>query len=264
MIINYETFEGKLEEYVFKNAKADLINSIATNPWRYIGLFRPTSPKFKLMQNITHSHEIKFGDFIEDIVTVYLGKYYKNLPKKAKYKDEDIIFDQVFTLDNSIYLIEQKIRDDHDSTKKRGQFNNFINKIKYLREIYPNKKIHALMWFIDPSLKKNKNYYTQNIVTIRKNLKVNAYLFYGEELLEFLDKSSVWDEMITYLERWKEMAANNIDLNFEMDWEETKEELSKGVTQKTWRKLISNEKIVKEILAVLFPTGKYRVLIEKE
>ena len=36
----------------------------------------------------------------------------------------------------NIFLIEQKVRDDHDSTKKRGQYNNFINKIRAIKNKY--------------------------------------------------------------------------------------------------------------------------------
>ena len=79
-IIEYEEFVNELKQTVYKNAKSDLLNKVADNPDRYIGIFRPTSPELKLIQNITQSHEISFGDFIEDIMTLYLGHYYKNLP----------------------------------------------------------------------------------------------------------------------------------------------------------------------------------------
>ena len=124
-ILEYDEFVDELKRTVYKNEKADLINKVASNPDRYIGIFRPTTPKLKLIQNITQSHEISFGDFVEDIITVYLGKYYKNLPKRATYKGEAILFDQLFEYNNKIFMIEQKMRDDHDSTKKRGQFENF-------------------------------------------------------------------------------------------------------------------------------------------
>ena len=62
-------------------------------------------------------------------------------------------------------MIEQKIRDDHDSTKKRGQFVNFVKKIKYLKQEYPTNKISASMWFVDNSLMKNKRYYLNMMET---------------------------------------------------------------------------------------------------
>ena len=142
-IVKFEPTKKLNYTYQINTDIADLINKVASNPDRYIGIFRPTTPELKLIQNITQSHEISFGDFVEDIITVYLGKYYKNLPKRATYKGETILFDQLFEYNNKIFMIEQKMRDDHDSTKKRGQFENFIKKVEYLKETYPNKEIEA-------------------------------------------------------------------------------------------------------------------------
>ena len=62
-IIEYEEFADKLKTTIYKNAKSDLIKKVAGHPERYIVIFRPTSPELKLVQNITQSHEIVFGDF---------------------------------------------------------------------------------------------------------------------------------------------------------------------------------------------------------
>ena len=82
---------------------------------------------------------------------------YKNLEKKLEFQNNKLSFDQLFCDKNTIFLIEQKIRDDHDSTKKRGQYANFINKIRAIKNTYKNKKIdlteilaitHATLTFI--------------------------------------------------------------------------------------------------------------------
>ncbi len=261
-IIDYNHFKSELEKTVYKNAKADLINKVATNPDRYVGIFRPTSPELKLIQNITQSHEISFGDFIEDIITEYLGHYYVNLPKRAIYNNEDILFDQLFEYDNTIFMIEQKMRDDHDSTKKRGQFENFVKKIEYLKEKYPNKHINAGMWFVDNSLTKNKRYYENQISTSHKN-NVDMFLFYGSEFTDYLDKVKIWEEMEEYLILWKTSQDNKIELNFEEDWAETKKELLEFVPAKNWKKIIRNQKVIEEVMPILFPTEKYKeILVE--
>lgn len=72
MIKEYSEFKETLDNIVSVETKSKLLISIAENPDRYIGDFRLTSPKMKLLQNITQSNEIKFGDFMEKIVTVYL------------------------------------------------------------------------------------------------------------------------------------------------------------------------------------------------
>lgn len=65
MILEYNYFADKLNNRLFEGSSADLLDKIVKNPDRYIGLFRPTKPKTKLIQNITQSHEIKFGDALE-------------------------------------------------------------------------------------------------------------------------------------------------------------------------------------------------------
>ncbi len=260
--IEYNTFVKELEKTVYKNAKSDLLNKVASNPDRYVGIFRPTSPEIKLIQNITQSHEISFGDFVEDIITQYLGMFYKNMEKRNYYNGEVILFDQLFEYDGKIFMLEQKMRDDHDSTKKRGQFENFMKKVKYLHETYPNKYIVAGMWFVDPSLTKNKNYYKQMMNdNVANNHELN--LFYGNEFMNYLDKISVWDEMLDYLVKWKQSEDNKIILNFEEDWQETKDELIKNVSKQSWRKILSNKEVVEQILPILFPTGKYKEILDK-
>ena len=158
-------------------------------------------------------------------------------------------------------MIEQKMRDDHDSSKKRGQFENFLKKVEYLKETYPNKHIEAGMWFIDQSLVKNKRYYQERI-NENQNKGANLHLFYGDEFTRYLEKETIWDEMTEYIFNWKMSEDSKIELNFENDWEETKKELLNNVSKNTWKKIIKNENVVREILPILFPTGKYKEILE--
>ena len=64
----------KLNKKLFEGSSADLLDKIAKNPDRYIGIFRPTKPRTKIIQNITQSHEIKFGDALENIFEEYFEK----------------------------------------------------------------------------------------------------------------------------------------------------------------------------------------------
>lgn len=71
MILSYDEFSKKLNDTLFEGSSADLFKKIVNSPDRYVGLFRPTKPKTKLIQNITQSHEIKFGDALENIFEEY-------------------------------------------------------------------------------------------------------------------------------------------------------------------------------------------------
>ncbi len=133
MIISTEEFFD-----FFKKAIEDgedfflnLLKTVIDNPTRYCGLFRLSNAKMKLVQNITQSKEIKFGNVIEELITQYIEKMgYTNLDKNigTNKSKKNFVLDQFFSDDNTLYIVEMKIRDDHDSTKKRGQFSNFVKK----------------------------------------------------------------------------------------------------------------------------------------
>lgn len=122
--MQYSNFKKMLKKEVFgEDLNYQILKTVIENPQRYIGIFRVTSAKTKLIQNITQSCEIKFGDFIENILTEYIADMgYENLDKNLGKDEEgnELSADQVFKNGRNVVLIEQKIRDDHDSTKKRG------------------------------------------------------------------------------------------------------------------------------------------------
>ena len=145
--LNYEEIRDIFNKKIFENYKQELIKKIANYPERYIGTFRPTKPKIKLIQNITQSHEIKFGNAFEILIKKIFENFeYKSLENKIfqdkNYKD----IDQLFQKDNKLIFIEQKIRDDHDSSKKQGQIENFKEKINLLLEKYKENKIRAYFY----------------------------------------------------------------------------------------------------------------------
>lgn len=153
-MIDYADFVSRLNAKVKSDEDfyVELLKTVIKSPHRYTGIFRLTNAKTKLIQNVTQSREIKFGDFMEEIVTEYIALMgYHNLDKNIGNDDAGnaLSADQVFEKGNGTYLIEQKIRDDHDSTKKRGQFEDFWKKYTLLKSKYPHRKIIASMWFID-------------------------------------------------------------------------------------------------------------------
>ncbi|NCO80069.1 restriction endonuclease, partial [Candidatus Falkowbacteria bacterium] len=159
--MQYEKFKNIFNETIFEESKAVLIEKIAKYPNRYIGLFRPTKPKAKILQNLLQSHEIRFGDAFETIIEEYLREFgYEILEKRFVNSDDDELnLDQCFKADDKVYFIEQKVRDDHDSTKKRGQIANFEKKLSEMVDKYNESNLVGIFYFIDPDLQKNKNYY---------------------------------------------------------------------------------------------------------
>jgi len=103
------------------------------------------------------------------------------LPKKITFKGKNLDIDQLFKHDNTVYFIEHKVRDDHDSSKKRGQHENFESKVEALGNIYGQKNLKCFVYFTDENFIKNKNYYDEVMKTITNKYKIEAYLWYGKE-----------------------------------------------------------------------------------
>src|SRR5574344_1661892 len=74
MLIDNEHFLKRFNSKIFENSKIELLSQITDYTERYIGIFRPTKPKMKIIQNITQSHEIRFGDAMEIIIAEYFEK----------------------------------------------------------------------------------------------------------------------------------------------------------------------------------------------
>lgn len=260
MIKTYEDFISLLNKKI-KNDIYELLVTVVKNPKRYTGIFRLTNPQTKLIQNVTQSQEIKFGDFMEDIITEYIALMgYHNLDKNIGTDEEGnaLSADQVFTKGNTVYLIEQKIRDDHDSTKKRGQYANFRKKYSLLKKLYPEYNINATMWFIDDSLVKNKNYYTEE-ANNEQLTGIDINIFYGGILFNKLfNRTDVWDEICAYLERNKQERSNealNIpNFNTSPEVKEAIKRLKKEEPN-LYKKLTSDKPEYIQLRNELFPSG---------
>ncbi len=265
MILDFNIFTKHLNETLFEGSYADLFGKIADSPDRYIGIFRPTKPKTKLVQNITQSHEIRFGDALENIFEMYFEKLgfellEKRLTPEETKDNKEYNIDQLFRKNNVIYLIEQKVRDDHDSTKKVGQFSNFEAKYFEVSRKYANNIIIPIMWFIDDSLRKNKNYYSNQMIEMAKFYNCTPKLYYGAEMFNY-DINGIqefpkemWDEIIDYLTKWKETLPDMPEVNFDSNCDEAFNEI-KDLSPAIYRKVFSNEDIKEQILPIIFSNG---------
>lgn len=90
--MDYNLFKQIFNETIFEKSKADLLEKISNSPSRYIGLFRPTKPKAKILQNLLQSHEIRFGDAFEHVIEKYLQiKGCEILQKRFTNSDGDVL-----------------------------------------------------------------------------------------------------------------------------------------------------------------------------
>ena len=200
--MDYQKFRIILDKTIFEKSKPDLLRKVANYPERYTGLFRPTKPKAKIIQNLLQSHEIRFGDALESIIEKYLElNGFTILDKRLKGSDGYLEVDQIFSKDSTVYFIEQKVRDDHDSSKKRGQIDNFEKKLSIMLEQNAGAKVVGFFYFIDDSFTKNKNFYAPELERIHGDYDAEVYLCYGSALFDKLGIAEVWDEMLSYLRK---------------------------------------------------------------
>jgi len=263
-IMDYNLFKQIFNETIFEKSKADLLEKISSSPSRYIGLFRPTKPKAKILQNLLQSHEIRFGDAFERVIEEYLKiKGCTILPKRFTNINGDVLnIDQCFKKGDKVFFIEQKVRDDHDSTKKRGQIQNFEKKLDVMLTKYGEKELVGIFYFIDPDLVKNKNFYLDELSKMTNDYNVETHIFYGKTLFDYLGYSDIWDETLKYLAIWKKEIPDLPEINFDIDAHHTFNEI-KDLKPLVFRKLLENEEIFNEIVLTLFPEKKTLKLLHE-
>ena len=258
MMKQYEDFARELSGKIKSDDEFyyELLITVIKNPRRYTGIFRASNARTKLIQNVTQSREIKFGGFMEDIVTWYIAAMgYGNLSKSLT---DDLEADQLFTDGRTVYLIEQKVRDDHDSTKKRGQYDNFSKKYTVLNEQYPGHEVTAVMWFIDDCLRKNRKYYIERSES-ESLPDVKIHVLYGGELFtEIFARPDVWDELCMHLTRNKNERSN--EALSVPDFDTSPEILTalrrlKAENPKLYSRLLSSRPEYIQLRAELFPSG---------
>ena len=245
-----------LNRHIFEGEKRNLIKKLASNPERYIGIFRPTKPRGKLVQNLFQSHEIRFGVALEYLLRELIAEIgFSNLDRNLTIDDRNTLsIDQYFTEGKQYYFVEQKIRDDHDSTKKHGQIKNFEAKLDLLYKKHQNKLI-GIMYFIDPTLSKNKKFYLEELNKLKEIYHNELFLIYGQDFFEFINHPKLWTELIEWIKQWKTSLPDFPDIDFDLSPSESFEEI-KTLRPLYWRKMIANESIWKDgIIRVIFSKG---------
>jgi len=254
-MIDYQEFSSILNRHIFGEEKKDLLERIAKKPERFVGLFRPTKPESKILQNIFQSREIRFGDAMEEIaksILVSLG--YEILDSQIT---PELRVDLYFCRSKSFYMVEQKIRDDHDSTKRIGQFVNFREKFEFLFSRHSSKLEDAAMWFVDPSLMKNRKYYLREMDKLKSETCCkNIFLFYGSEFFNHLGISNLWDDLLGWLLVWREDLPTMPEIDFDADSNDSFEQI-RSLEIKYWRKIIKEDDLwTQGIMGILFRTGE--------
>jgi hypothetical protein len=200
------------------------------------------------------------GDALEEIITKIIQSLGYEILNPAL--TSELKLDIYFTDNVRYYFVEQKIRDDHDSTKKRGQIENFQRKLEHLYNLHGGN-IVGIMFFIDPDFSKNKPFYQSVISQLMHLYNTEIYLFYGKEFFDYLKCPECWKKMVEYLTKWKNTLSDLPEVNFDKEPLRTFEEI-KGVDIKIWEKILNKNELWEEgIIKAIFKTGEtLKLLLE--
>lgn len=247
------TFRDILNETLLGGERLQLLERMSRNPERFVGLFRPSVSKHKLLQNILQNREIRFGDAMERVVRTWLGDHgYKMQESQIT---PELWCDLYFLAPERkpAYLVEMKMRDDHDSTKRQGQWDNFDSKVRILHERH-GRDLIAVFYFLDPSFSKNRDYYQVKCDALTKDLALpTIFLWYGSQLFERLTEAEDWERFQNFLYQWKQELTETEMLN--METPEGLRELS-SLDIRLWRRIIDTAAFWDEsFIRTLFPTG---------
>lgn len=256
LVMNYDEAITILNNKVFMGDKRNLVEKLASNPERFVGIFRTTKPRAKLIQNLLLSHEIKFGDAIESLIRrILVEQGFSTLDRNLIVgENKYLTVDQYFQKGKLYFFVEQKMRDDHDSSKKHGQMSNFKKKVDVLYKKHSNK-VTGIMYFVDPSFSKNKQFYIHELKRLQSSYPIDLLLFYGKELFNYFNCPPIWKDLSSWISNWKSCLDDFPAIDLDISPEESLDEI-KLIRPNYWRKLIGNDAIWDEgIIRVLFSDG---------
>ena len=89
---------------------------------------------------------------------------------------------------------------------------------------------------------------------------VRLSVSYGQDMFDQLGYPNIWLDIMANLQKWRYDIPDLPNVNFDTNPEESAEEI-KDLPLRIFRKLFDDERIVNQILPVLFPTGRTLVLL---
>lgn len=255
--MEYSEFRDIFNSTILSGQMAEVLEKMAKNPHRFVGLLRPSTPRAKIYQYILQSREIRMGDALEIAIEALLkDSGLKALPKSLESDEGDTLeVDLLLAKDDRIFMIEQKVRDDHDSTKKRGQVENFQKKLAVLHKRWGGRLV-GVIYFIDPSFHKNRRYYAGELRQLQRDMSVEMHLFYGKDLFDFFETGPAWDHMMEWLETWRKELPELTDVDMDRDPDAALTELE-TMDPRLLNKLMKNDELwAQGYIRAVFPTGE--------
>ncbi len=252
-MIDDDFIKSKYYEMVNKNVIPKLIKKISSEPDRFLD-YNSISYSDEIYQFLLTSTKIKIGIFHEFLLKyLFVSVGYKPLDNVILIDNKQIKIDQLLTKGDRVILIEQKMKDDHDSTKKTSIINDLKIKIDNIYKSCPTKKLTVYLYFVKTK-RKNANYYLSEIAKLRAEYNININLCYGNSIFE--NEKEIG--LLNYMNEFSNKKRNG---NFEVNLDGENNEFSertfhqiKDLSIQIWLNILNNKELVKEILPIIFPS----------
>jgi hypothetical protein len=273
-MIEYGTFAQIMNQSISAGFQGNLFYNISNAPGRYIPDFRSAKKLAKLIQRTEPFYDFDFRGAYNRIFSSFLvSEDFKELNRNLYSSEGQLLkVDQLLQFpddERRILLVDMQVRDDV-TIKKQQLAEQFYRQIEALRKQYNKKEqIVAVQYFIDPSARENYQFFVdqQAKITI---LGVEARVFYGQELFNYIQIPEVYKQLSEYFKRWKTEVLDAPSLNFDLIAQNSAIEIEKRMSAEKdalkvdkFIALLDNDFATDEILPVLFPTGEtLRILID--
>ena len=96
---------------------------------------------------------------------------------------------------------------------------------------------------------------------LQESWGVRLSVSYGQDMFDQLGYPNIWLDIMANLQKWRHDIPDLPSVNFDANPEESAEEI-KDLPLRIFRKLFDDERIVSQILPVLFPTGATLAILE--
>lgn len=269
-------FDNLIAEIDPTNMIPYIIDKMVHKPELLTGFKKINTFSLRMYASFGQANNIKYGTVLEKYFNKYLEElgweildrdYTLTNEEKIKYQNDSnrVNVDLVAKYDDTVIFIEQKILDNHDSTKKTGQLRNFQEKATVIQRNYPNNDIYGFEWFIDDSQVKNGSnwqIHNEEFEIDHPEYKDKLFVVYGKELEDKLttitkvNHSEMLNSFDAFMKNWhlshgRELPAIEFD-RYPID-------VVDCLKQHSYKKvydMFTNEDLIEQIHPIIFPNNQ--------
>lgn len=275
--MNQIEFDKLIDEVVAPNNMIPyVIQKMVKSPELLTGFKKINTFSLRLYASFGQANNIKYGNILEAYFQKTLEDMgWELLPRDYALKEEEIKFynndsdkvnvDIVAKKNEKLIFIEQKILDNHDSTKKIGQLRNFQEKASVIYRNYQCLDIYGFEWFIDDSQRKNgANWIVHNKTYIEDNpyYSEKLYVLYGKELeqklttLTGINHNGLLEKFDQQMKNWHLSHGKDLpELVFDKLPMDVLDELKKYSFASVY-KMFTNKDLIEQIFPIVFPNNQ--------